>query len=797
MKIDEENLEIMSKNFTSIKIRSVEIEMRHCLISKKPTSSFGNMWKEATPLGNGIIGALIYGGIKEETVLINRHDLWHWGKEMELPDVHQTLEQSRKAMDEGNFALANTLLTETLKKEGYYGAEAKPFPLGALKMSIGKESMFKHYTKSLNMQQGELQIHYDLEGSHFVRKSSVSRADNVLVYQIESSNASFDMNVSMQLHDTHKSDTERMRQEIKNSYFSYTSDGFIQYRFKNDDDTDIGAVVKVICADGIIKESTSELIVENSKKVMVILKTFSNETYENALMKLKQEINALEPSYNELLSSHIRLHQPLYESCDICLADVSSEKYGWTNEELINCAYDDEMPPVLMEKLWHFGRYLFISGASKTSNPFSLYGLWNGEYEPVWAQNVANENVQMIYWHLETGGLSQLIEPLIHYYYRKIPKMQINAKHLFGCKGIFLSTYSTPQNTYVTPIVPVITNWIGGAGWIAQHFYNYFKFTRNRSLLESEILPFMVEAADFYEAYAQYNQEGKMLIYPSVSPENSPKNFMPEDAIIHLGHPMPTVYNATMDFAIIKELLNNLITVCKSLNFYKDKVGVWEKMKDSIPEYQINEEGAIKEWLHEQMQDQYCHRHISHLYPVFPGSEITSSNNSELMHAFEKALDLRELGGQVGWSLAHMASIYCRFKRAEDAMKCMDLIAKGVLLNNFLTTSNDYRSMGITMDVGQFSPVQLDANMGVVNAIQEMLLYTNDDEIHFLPACPNRLEFGSVVDFHFPQGKVSFEWHITNHFFKATIQYEHNCDLKIILPEFARQPEISINRFNS
>lgn len=742
----------------------------HLLTMRRPASWFGALWKEALPLGNGETGALVYGGVQDETVTLTRHDLWHWGEEQPLPDVHKTLEQSRQAMDKKDFATANRLLSDTLKEKGYTTEPATPFPLADLTLHFGDEGCFYGYRRELDMEAAEARISYQQGKRHFQRRCLLSRENGLLFYEVRSSYSCSKIEIGLHFHSDGTPDSDRMMEEqqeflIEKPQF-LDGEGWLFWRGRNEKNGDYGAVARIIVQDGSISASKEKVYAQKCSSLLILVKTFQGEPFSLAFTKYQQELSSYIPDYELHRNAHLPLHQALYHSCDL---SFDSEK-NTCCDQLLDDAYDGQASPELMEKLWHFGRYLFICGTAEGYSPFPLYGLWNGEYHPVWAQNVANENVQILYWHLHTGGLDSLIKPLLDYYWEKLPKMRENAQKLFGCRGIFVSTYTSRKNTYVAPVVPVITNWIGAAGWLCQHFFRYYQYTGDRDLMRQKILPFMIESARFYCDYVVRDKSGKIKIYPSVSPENSPANFIPEDGVVHLGHAMPAVYNATMDFAIIKELLRNLLSVKEEFPELCTETKEWQQVLKDIPPYQINEDGAIKEWMAPELKDFYCHRHLSHLYPVFPGNEV-SSENYTLWKAFERAVDLRELGGQVGWSLVHMACIYARFGRSEDCANCIDLLVKGVTLPNLMMISNDYRSMGATMEVGQFAPIQLDANIGYVNALQEMLFHAEPGRLSLLPACPARLQTGSVRDFRFPGGRISFAWDLGKKESEATFNF--------------------------
>jgi alpha-L-fucosidase 2 len=256
----------------------------------------------------------------------------------------------------------------------------------------------------------------------------------------------------------------------------------------------------------------------------------------------------------------------------------------------------------------------------------------------------------------------------------------------------------------------------------------------------------MREAALFYLDYAV--EDGDYIrLYPAVSPENTPA-----------GHTGVVAQNATMDFAILKELLTNLLTGMAVTGLYPEEAETFRALLGKIPPYMLNEDGAVKEWMHPDIRDNYHHRHLSHIYPVFPGTEVTAHSQPELFEAFKQAVRLRKLGSQSGWSLAHMASIYARMGEGERSLGCLDVMAKSVVMSSLMTTHNDWRRMGITMEWHGDAFVQLDADFGIVNALQEMVFCYQKDALSILPALPRRLGRGAVRGLVFPEGTVDVEW---------------------------------------
>lgn len=289
--------------------------------------------------------------------------------------------------------------------------------------------------------------------------------------------------------------------------------------------------------------------------------------------------------------------------------------------------------------------------------------------------------------------------------------------------------------------------------------------------------------AAFYEDFIQYKQDGSIKVYPSVSPENTPQNFMPPLSEL-IAHPMPTTINSTIDLAIIKEFFTNLIHISEKYGCFHERRAGWEKILRSIPPYKTNELGAVREWQDEQFEDRYDHRHLSHIYPVFPGNEVNTVDQPQEIKKYKKAVALRKIDAQTGWSMAHMAIIYARFDEGETAAQCLDNMAKSCLLPNFFTLHNDWRGMSITLDIDS-APVQLDAALGYVDAIQEMILYASKDLLKILPALPKRINAGKVQHFCYPDGEISIDWNLSEYRLDIEMQAARAHTIRIVLPTYA------------
>lgn len=736
------------------------------LYMKRPASWPMELGREAIPLGNGKTGVLVPGGVGDEEIIFNRYDLWNWAEHNELPDLDGALKKMRDYIDAGDYDSANDYMYNQLRERGYTSEPGTPMMLGSLKIHFETESLFTHYRRILRMEQGECEVNYHQKSRFVKRNCFVSRHDDVFYYEY-SANEDTDVTISFDVFDDRTSNYKKVCEDIKDGLTHVCVDNGIDFLVKTDS-LEYGAKIRVFGADVTVEGAILKL---TGKHFRIAVRC---GTGQDSTLQLEAPVDF---DYSKKLEEHAALHSQLYHSADIRLTEGENR----FNEDLLDEAYETEASLELIEKMWRFGRYLFISGTCEDGLPFPLYGLWHTKYAAMWSQHVANENVEIIYWHTNVGGFAKLVRPLIDYYASAIEVFKENAKKLYGCSGIFVGGYTSPANKHLSIFVPVILNFTGVAGWLSQHFYKYYVMTGDRETLDAKIFPFMLESANFYLDYIQYNEKGEIVYYPCVSPENTPPNLLIPGKV-YAGHQNPVTKNAVMEIAIVKELFKNLIALIKETGEHTEYLERLEKALADMPNYLINSDGALKEWATEELDDNYAHRHVSHIFPLFPGEEISKEDDECIYKAIERAVDLRKLGRQSGWSLAHIASIYATLGQAEKTLECLDILLKGCTLNNFVTLHNDWRNMGVALtwvDV----PVQMDANMGFVNAVQKMLFDERNGYLSLLPALPERLAKGNVRRLHFSKGYVSMDWDIRNRKFEVKVCFNRDGQVKIRLPE--------------
>jgi alpha-L-fucosidase 2 len=752
-------------------------------------------WRDAFPLGNGHLGAMPYGRLCEERILINHERLWYQGIRPELPDVSGLLAKCRELIEQGEALAANELYTNALKTQGKEGKCAVYHPAADLCFSSVCETRFKNYQRCLDMAAGESLTYWEWAEQAQVRRSFVSRADDcIVVEQLGSALKTQQWELKLELHelmDAIRHDGELFEPPIK---FTASADGEWligrgQYTDPTYNGAEYGIVARVVTSDAsslTVSDSGKSFLVNNAEGVLIIAKVFVYEPSNTAIDRLKHEILELESDYSKLFDRHVALHGPRFDACRIQFEETP--EVDTTNEVLLLNAYSGSMSVELLQKMTDYGRYLLMGSSDESSVPSNLQGIWNGDYAPPWdCFFMINENLQMNYWQALPSGMNQEALGVFNFYESNVADYQENAQKLYGCRGIFIPSLSSPETGLSVHGGSWIVNWISGAGWLCQLFYDTYLFTRDADFLKDRLLPFMREVALFYEDYFTYDAAGQVVISPSVSPENWSKEAC---AIESPSSKFPRLtVNATMDVAVARELLGNLLKSSREIGLYQDSWERWECLLEGLPAYEVNEEGAIREWLDHRFSDNYEHRHLSHIYPVFPGFEVTEESHPTLFPAFKTAVDKRGTVGlkdQTGWSLAHMANIRARMGDGASAYDCLETMVQTCVGKNFFTYHNDYRGSGISIDwfFGRSTPFQIDANMGLTAAVYEMLVQSGPEFIKLLPAMPEQLNAGRATGMRTRAGvTIDLEWQLEPFKLKARFTSTRDQTISVQLPQ--------------
>jgi len=701
--------------------------MEYKMLMNRPASWWGDTWREGTPLGNGSHGAMVYGSVTNERIMLTHTNLWRKGSDGTLPDVSDKLPEMRELIRQGKIAEADVMLTNAMKERGHNIKRAFPVPAADVNIYIKPQEGFTHYLRELSMDKAESVVSWRDGETKRRTKSFVSRADDVVVIE-----TAHDAKISI---GPHKSDAINDKNE-------YITD--INIEVKTEADA-AWHYYKGI-AKGVEGSDTDKLeqgvvarVTKTADTTLIVCRVFYDGNHSKKWDEMREHILNLPNSYNELLSRHEPIHSELFSRCKFKLGGENSGR-KMTNRQLIDEAYNSGLPNALVERMWAYGRYLLIISTGKDSLPCSLTSFFSGDYNAAWAFNMANINIEMTYWQALPGMLSEYMFSMFDYYDSNMDILRDCAKKLYGCRGIYICSVTSPGSLRAPITAPHIINWTAGAGWIAQHYYEYWLYTRDMDFLVNRALPFLRETALFYEDFLLWENEN-WYVCPSISPENHTQNYKGQPSNFRAQSSI----NATMDVAVIKEVFANLLAISKVVDLPEAETATWQKFLEGAPAYKYNPDGSPREWLDDDYPDNDFHRHQSHLYPVFPGLELSRAG-ADTLKAYRlggiKRLTIG-LEYQSSWAYAQNASLLARCGDGENALKSLWHIAKSSLMENFFTLHNDWRDMGLTLQM-QVAPYQIDANMGWTSAVQEMLLYSDTDRIDILPALPKQWVDGEI-----------------------------------------------------
>ena len=417
--------------------------------------------------------------------------------------------------------------------------------------------------------------------------------------------------------------------------------------------------------------------------------------------------------------------------------------------------------PFLIEQLFHMGRYLAISSARPGTAPINLQGIWNQDRRPAWDCDYhLDMNVQMSHWPLEMANLSECVEPLFDWAERLVPQARHAARDLYGCRGIYFPTVNDLYS--IGNLDNLCIWWTGAAAWLGQHFWAHWEYTQDREFLERRAYPFLKEVGAFYEDFLTEDGEGRLVPCPSASPEVGVKGLA--------GFLSPP---STMDLELIREVFTNLLTASAILGVDEGLRATWQGILDRVPLPRIGARGQLLEWLEDVEPADPYHRHLSHLVGLSPGTRITRHETPEHFAAAAVALDERagRPDSGCGWNAVWLAHAYVRLGNAEAAMNQIRLYCSHYLVKSLLSSIVDWRETGTGVRwFGGQKVFQIEACIGMVSVVAEMLLQDRGGLLTLLPALPADWKEGSVSGLRARGGfEVDVTWR-DGRFAEATIR---------------------------
>jgi len=696
-------------------------------ISSEP----GETWEQGLLSGNGTIGASVLSRPLDEIVVFSHKHLMVPERAPLLPPATgERLFEIRRLIDRGLYEQASRLAMSLSEQKGFLYPDPL-MPAFDLRIKMGAEGAVSDYARSTNFRTGETTVHWADGRGVFERRLFVSRADGVAVLAINGPGRG---QVSCRLELAPRDPSARRFKSNINNLATSADQSFLIYRngFINAYPGGIQGLegtARVIARNGTVTVDGPAISVAGADDVLVLVDiSLLDEPDKTRLDQTRSTLGKIPADYPALLARHVTIHGGLFGRMRLDLGGGAD--HALTSEQLLAKTTDAEPSRALIEKLFDAGRYNIISSTGDW--PPTLQGVWAGTYDPPWSSDFThNGNVPSAIASLLMGNTPELMLAYTSYMEWLVPWLEINARRIFGARGIELPSRSTTSgfnNAFAVSFPGQF--WVAGASWAAHFFYDYYLYTGDRTFLSRHALPFMEKAALFFEDYLTEGPDGRYVFSPTQSPENFARN---------TKHQM--TFNATMDVAAAKELLTNTIAASRTLGVNADKVPVWEKMLAKMPEYMINEDGAVKEWLTPKLEDDYNHRHSSQLYALFDGIPDEIARSPKLRAAFKRLIELKierhwanweKQSGYMSFGLVQLGQAATSLREADLAYRCLVPLINRYWYNSLASTHNAKKLFN------------MDISGGMPAVLIKMLVFSDPGRIDLLPARPAAWPSGTI-----------------------------------------------------
>ena len=707
-------------------------------VSSQPAKT----WEEGLLCGNGTIGANALSRPLQERIIFTHERLFlPMGPPVMPLDQSARLFEIRRLIDRGLYQQACQLQFDLSGQDGFMYPDYF-VPAFDLAIQTQAEGEVRDYARSVNFQTGEAVVHWAAERGAFERRLFVSRAAGVAVLLLTGPPSALDCRLALvprEPSDEFNADSDvnkrsdQVFQEHVSDIQSTAGDSWLAYsnRFTKAYPGSIHALqgyARVVVTGGTTKpQKDGSLLVKGADQILMFVDIRPLYDAERSVREeIEQSLGRLPADYARLLAEHAKLHGALFNRMRLDLGGGGDHQR--TTEELLELSTYENPNRALIEKEFDAARYNIISCTGEL--PPTLQGVWGGTYVPGWASDFThNGNVPSAIASNLMGNLPELMPAYTSYIESLVPYLEINARHLFGARGVVLPSRSTTHgfnNALNADFAGGM--WVGGAGWAAHFFYDYYLYTGDREFLAEHALPFMEKTALFFEDYLVEGPDGTWVFSPTQSPENTPGNSNSQAS-----------FNATMDVAVAKELLRNLISASRELGKNEHKIPVWEQMLAKMPPYMIDENGIIKEWLTPRLENNDSHRHSSQLYPLFDGLPDEIARSPELRAAFRKSIEYKldkhwtnNQRGFMSFGLVQLGQAATSLGEGELAYHCLQHLVNRFWLNN-LASMHNHRSL-----------FNMDISGGMPAVIIKMLVASEVGRIEILPALPAAWSSGRI-----------------------------------------------------
>ena len=693
-------------------------------------------WEKALPVGNGRLGAMVFGGIKEERIQLNEDTYWSGGPySTVVKGGYKVLPKIQKLIFEGKPIEAHKLFGRHLM--GYPVEQQKYQSLANLHLFFNEDQESENYKRWLDLSEGITGVEYTINGVTYLREVFSSHVDQTIAIRLTASEpgmVSFETElrgVRNSAHSNYATDYFRMDGEGENELIltgksaDYLGiDGKLKFE----------ARVQVHPEGGKVERKGTRIHVDNANSVTIYFAAATNfnnykDVSGNEKIRVQNYFKNLEDkNYKTIRESTIEDYQNLFSRVSLNLP-VTPTSFLPTDERMISIQKDPD--PQMASLSYQFGRYILISSSRPGTQPTNLQGIWNEDMNPSWdSKYTTNINTEMNYWPAEASNLSELTQPLFKMIEELTDQGSEVAKEHYGSKG-----WVFHQNTDIWRVAapmdgPTWGTFTVGGAWLTTHIWEHYLYTQDINFLK-KIYPIIKGSVDFFMGFLVEHPNGKWLVTnPSNSPENPPEGPGYEyfyDEVTGMYYFTTITAGATMDIQILKDLFSyygKATEILKKDREYADKV---LNARERLVPSQVGEDGTLQEWMEDFGQLEDKHRHFSHMYGLFPGNVLSTAKTPELIDPIKAVLEQRGDGG-TGFSRAWKMALWARLSDGNRA----NSIYKGYLQEQCY----------LSLFAKCYTPLQVDGTLGVTAAISEMLVQSHEDVIQLLPALPKEWNSG-------------------------------------------------------